>query len=91
MRMTWRFMLGLQWRHGGDCRRLGAGKVIAMPDHQMLNMHAYGEASGRLYRNGLAWLGGAGSGIRIVTLSSEIGSWLTNQGYQNVTVPITVV
>ena len=26
----------------------GAGKVIAMPDHQMLNMHAYGEASGRL-------------------------------------------
>ena len=64
----------------------GAGKIIAMPDHQMLNMHTYGEASGRLYRNGLTWLGGTGTGIRIVTLSAEIGGWLTNQGYQNVTV-----
>ena len=64
----------------------GRGLVIAMPDHQMLNMHQYGEASGAFYRNGITWLGGDGLEVRIVTLSNEVAGWLRDQGYLNVAV-----
>ncbi|MEE2786674.1 MAG: M60 family metallopeptidase, partial [Myxococcota bacterium] len=62
----------------------GNGRVIAVPDHQMLNMDAYGDDSGRFYQNGIRWLAGAGQAVSIVTLSDGVGRWLTEQGYTNV-------
>jgi len=62
----------------------GEGHVMALPDHQALNMDAYGEQSGTLYRNGISWLGGEGLAVRIVTLSNDVARWLRAQGYENV-------
>ena len=62
----------------------GAGRVIALPDHQALNMHNYGQESGQFYRNAITWLSRAGLDVRLVTLSAEVAAWLQSQGYQNV-------
>ena len=65
----------------------GAGRVLAMPDHQMLNMDSYGDVSGAFYRNGLAWLARSdGLNIGIVTSSQRVADWLSSQGYTDVTV-----
>ncbi|SHK49015.1 PA14 domain-containing protein, partial [Rubritalea squalenifaciens DSM 18772] len=66
---------------------LGAGKVIAMPDHQWLNMNSYGgdASTGNFYKNGISWLAGSSSQtIKIVTLSSGVQTWLQGEGYTNV-------
>jgi MYXO-CTERM domain-containing protein len=65
----------------------GAGRVIAMPDHQMLNMDAYGDVAGTFYQNGIAWLTGRDDrSAAIVTLSASVGAWLALQGYDDVRV-----
>ncbi len=67
----------------------GRGRVIAVPDHQMLNMASYGDTgtTGQLYRNGLAWLAGTtATTIRIVTPLQGTADWLRAQGYSQVTV-----
>ncbi len=67
----------------------GRGKVIAVPDHQMLNMASYGDTgtTGQFYRNGLAWLTGTtATTIRIVTPTQGTADWLRSQGYTRVTV-----
>ncbi|BDS07033.1 hypothetical protein NT6N_20730 [Oceaniferula spumae] len=66
---------------------LGAGKVIAMPDHQWLNMNSYGgdTSTGTFYTNGITWLAGTtDQSVKIVTMSSGVQTWLTAQGYTNV-------
>ena len=71
---------------------LGAGKVIAMPDHQWLNMNSYGgdASTGNFYKNGVAWLSGSSSlTIKIVTLSSGVQTWLQGEGYTNVVLSST--
>ena len=68
---------------------LGSGKVIAMPDHQWLNMNSYGgdASTGNFYKNGITWLAGSNSqSLKIVTMSSNVETWLTAQGYTNVVV-----
>ncbi len=68
----------------------GDGRVVALPDHQWLNMN--GEAGegtmGQFYSNSIAWLTGTSSkSIKIVVLnnsSSVSASWLNSQGYTNV-------
>ncbi|MFH1532715.1 MAG: M60 family metallopeptidase [Pseudomonadota bacterium] len=65
----------------------GAGRVIAVPDHQMLDMDSYGTLSGTFYKNGLAWLAGSPAlSVKIVTLRQGTADWLTGQGYTDVTV-----
>ena len=64
----------------------GAGRVIALPDHQALNMHNYGQESGPFYRNAIGWLSRDGLDVQIVTLSADVAVWLQAQGYQNVVV-----
>jgi hypothetical protein len=67
----------------------GRGRVIAVPDHQALNMHQYAADSASFFRNGIAWLGGEGRQVRLITLSAELGAWLQADGYQNVSVTDT--
>jgi len=65
----------------------GHGKVIAMPDHQMLNVDAYGSEgdTAQFVFNGLAWLSGStGKDIHIVTYHSAHRDWLVAQGYTDV-------
>lgn len=66
---------------------MGAGRVVAMGDHQDLEMASRG-ASGDtalFYVNAIAWLADdAGRAIRIVTLSSSNATWLASQGFTNV-------
>jgi hypothetical protein len=65
----------------------GAGRVIAVPDHQMLAMDLYGDVSGQFYVNGLAWLAGTTDvSIRIVTKSEGVADWLTLHGFTDVMV-----
>ena len=57
----------------------GNGKVIAMPDHQMLNVDAYGDLGDttQFISNGFAWLSGSISkDIHIVTYHSAHRDWL---------------
>jgi hypothetical protein len=66
---------------------LGAGKVIAMPDHQWLNMNNYGgdPSTGNFYKNGMTWLAGSSSlSLKIVTMNSDVSTWLIAEGYTNV-------
>ncbi|MCP5537013.1 MAG: cadherin domain-containing protein [Akkermansiaceae bacterium] len=68
---------------------LGAGKFIAMPDHQWLKMNTYGgDASmAAFYTNGITWLAGTTSKtISIVTMESGVQTWLQSKGYTNVVV-----
>ncbi len=65
------------------------GRVIAVPDHQMLEMGLYGNSgtTGQFYRNSLAWLTNtAATDIKIVTPDQGTSVWLQEQGYTNVTV-----
>ena len=65
----------------------GAGRVVAMPDHQMLNMDNYGDISGAFYRKGLAWLAQSNAlDIGIVTSSQRVADWLSSEGYTDVSV-----
>ncbi|MEZ6124895.1 MAG: M60 family metallopeptidase [Planctomycetaceae bacterium] len=64
----------------------GAGRVVAVPDHQMLNMDTYGSQgnTGQFYKNSLEWLtGSASTSISIVADSAETASWLISEGYAN--------
>ena len=64
----------------------GSGRVIAVPDHQMLNMGSYGADSGSFYVNGIGWLAdSAALDVAIVTLSQGSTDWLTSQGFTDVT------
>ena len=68
----------------------GAGRVIAVPDHQMLNMDAYGVESGTFYINGIGWLADSTAlDVAIVTLSPGITDWLASQGFTDVTTSTT--
>lgn len=65
----------------------GSGKVIAMPDHQMLDVNVYGGLgdTAQFVFNGLGWLSGSTSkDIRIVTYHSAHRDWLLAQGYTDV-------
>lgn len=65
----------------------GLGRVLAVPDHQMLNMGSYGTESGTFFRNGLAWLAGTtATGISVVTYDQEVADWLLAEGYTQVSV-----
>ncbi|AQT67148.1 hypothetical protein STSP2_00289 [Anaerohalosphaera lusitana] len=67
---------------------IGQGRVIALPDHQWLNMDSYGSdtSTGNFYRNGLEWLAGTtNKNIKIVVTSSTgAATWIQQQGYTNV-------
>ncbi len=69
---------------------LGAGRVLAMPDHQWLNMNSYGDSAdnGVFYMNALEWLTGTSSkSIKIVVPNNAYNNadvWLADQGYSNV-------
>jgi Ca2+-binding RTX toxin-like protein len=65
----------------------GNGRVVAMSDHQGLEMQLYGDTgtTGRFYRNSIGWLANSKSlDARIVTLNSSDRTWLISQGYTNV-------
>jgi hypothetical protein len=65
----------------------GAGRVVAMPDHQMANMGTYGADSGVFYGNAIAWLAGTPSlATAIVTTQQGVADWLGSQGYSDVLV-----
>ncbi len=65
----------------------GAGRVVAVPDHQMLDMDSYGYLSGTFYKNSLAWLTGSEElSIKIVTIHQGTADWLVGEGYTDVTV-----
>ncbi len=66
----------------------GAGKVAILPDHQSLDMSSRGGQgdTGQLYKNTIAWLAGTTSQtIHIVTYDADNSTWLTGEGYTNVT------
>ena len=67
---------------------MGAGRIIALPDHQWLNMDNYQSdaSTGNLFRNGLTWLteGSTDKAIKIVTLNSDSSDWLASDGFTNV-------
>ncbi|MFC4992456.1 cadherin domain-containing protein [Rubritalea tangerina] len=66
----------------------GAGKVLAMPDHQWLNMGNYGSdaSTGTFYKNSLTWLTGSNNlGNKIVVYNNQAtADWLAAEGYTNV-------
>jgi MYXO-CTERM domain-containing protein len=65
----------------------GAGRVIAVPDHQMLNAGSYGDVSGAFYTNGIGWLAASTDpAVAIVTRSQSVADWLAGEGYTDVTV-----
>lgn len=67
---------------------LGSGKILAMPDHQWLNMDSQGSQAdaGQFYLNSIAWLAGTTSqSIKIVvTPYTSAATWLSDQGFTNV-------
>ncbi|MHC4462254.1 MAG: M60 family metallopeptidase [Planctomycetota bacterium] len=69
---------------------LGQGRILAMPDHQWLNMDSQGSSgdAGQFYLNSIAWLAGTTSkSIKIVvTTHTSATTWLTDpaQGFTNV-------
>ena len=65
----------------------GAGRVVAMGDHQMMNMGTYSKQSGAFYTNAVTWLTGTDdTAVSIVTSSQSVADWLAGQGYVDVTV-----
>ena len=59
----------------------GKGKVLAVPDHQMLDMSKYTAESSNFYRNAISWTSGTTDlSIKIVTLQSTVRDWLVNDG-----------
>ena len=66
----------------------GAGKVVAMGGAGYLDFaqHASTLNTGQFYRNSIEWATGvSGTGVAIVTDNSDAASWLTGQGFANVT------
>ncbi|KAL3925280.1 MAG: hypothetical protein SGILL_000521 [Bacillariaceae sp.] len=66
---------------------LGNGRVIGVPDHQMLQMMSYGDSSGQFYRNGIRWLtkgAVADEDVRILTYDQGVADWLIGQGFAKV-------
>ena len=67
---------------------IGQGRVLALPDHQWLNLGSYGSdpSMGTFYKNGIAWLADSVDlNISIVTYNSAANaSWLISQGFTNV-------
>ncbi|WP_264488694.1 Ig-like domain-containing protein [Luteolibacter arcticus] len=71
---------------------MGAGRVVVLPDHQWLNMNSYGGqfTTGAFYQNSISWIANTTSkSIAIVTLDANVNTWLTAQGYTNVTTTTT--
>lgn len=67
---------------------LGKGRIIALPDHQMLNMHTYATTGDTLqfFENSLNWLTqNSNKTVRILTKRGELATWLKNSGYSQVT------
>ncbi len=66
----------------------GEGRVVAVPDHQMLNMDAYGDQgdSGKFYTNALTWLAQTDAkDIRVASTGhSGFQTWLAGQGYTGI-------
>ncbi|MBK1827208.1 cadherin domain-containing protein [Haloferula rosea] len=81
---------------GNDERRpmivagtMGAGRVVAMGDHQWLNMDNYGatEDTGSYYLNTMTWLAGTtDKTIKVVTFNVSASTFLANNGFTNVVV-----
>ncbi len=69
---------------------LGKGRIIAVPDHQMLNVDRYGSVgdTARFIQNGIAWLGQASaSDVRVMALNRKHYVWLKEHGYPDVVCP----
>lgn len=65
----------------------GNGRVIALPDHQWLEMGRYGNSAdtGTFYTNAVTWLAGTASkNTKVVVLDSATRNWLSGRGYTNV-------
>ena len=66
----------------------GAGRVLAVGDHQWLQMNSYGDVddTGALYLNSIAWLADTtDKTIKIVvTSNTSAKTWLEAQGFTNV-------
>jgi hypothetical protein len=75
---------------------LGTGRVIAVPDHQWLQMGRFSgdESTETFFRNGIDWLAGTTArdvGIVVYDAASQTwadatAEWLANQGYTDVTI-----
>jgi len=66
---------------------LGAGRVVAMGDHQALEASSRGSVgdTARFYANAIAWLADSSAkSVRIVTVTSATATWLASQGFTNV-------
>ena len=65
----------------------GHGKVVALPDHQMLDVSRWTSSndSGAFAINALAWLAGTTDrNISIVTYSSSARDWFEAEGFNNI-------
>lgn len=66
----------------------GAGRVVALPDHQWLELTTHGgdASTAAFYGNGIEWLAdSAALSVKVVTYNHTANaSWLTAQGYTNV-------
>ena len=75
----------------------GEGKIVAVPDHQMLLMDRWADTgdSTAFYNNTVEWLAGSSDlgasalDANVVTLSQDNADWLTSQGYTDVSVAST--
>lgn len=66
---------------------LGAGRVIAMGDHQALEASSRGAVgdTALFYENAIAWLAGSSDrSVRIVTTTPATATWLGSRGFTNV-------
>ena len=64
---------------------MGSGRIVAMPDHQMIAMGSYGGVSGPFYKNAISWITQTTNlDVSIVTYDSGVNTWLTDEGYTNV-------
>ncbi|MEO1523949.1 MAG: M60 family metallopeptidase [Planctomycetota bacterium] len=71
----------------GVIASLGSGRVIAMGDHQYLNMNSHGSTTSMeaFYTNGISWLSETTDrSIKIVTFNATASTWLESKGYTNV-------
>ena len=67
---------------------MGDGRVVALPDHQWLNMGSYGSdpSMSAFYQNSIAWISGTtDKSISVVMYNQQAAAdWLVSQGYTNV-------
>ncbi|MCW1923070.1 tandem-95 repeat protein [Luteolibacter arcticus] len=67
---------------------MGAGRVVAVADPAWLDMNTLAGQfnTGTFYTNSISWIANTTSKtIPIVTMSTEVSTWLTAQGYTSVT------